>query len=309
MNLDIHSAVVTAYIVLGLAAIALFWTGIRAIRAGRKTPFYRFRAQRIGGGWRSVIIALLLGGLAFGLMSKGETTAYRYFPPSPTLSRTPTITLTPTISMTPSITLTPTITLTPAISNTPTALPTPFIPPEVATLFLSVVTPFSGAVISPLEFSQFMNNARAVNPGTLFNNPVGHLYAAFSYDQMTPGVQWTSIWYRGVEIVYFETKPWDGTTGGYGFTDWNPEPFKWIAGVYRVAIFVGMEFKISGEFTVNGDPPTPVPTASPTLTPVPTGTPTPSPTRTPSRTPTVTRTPTASRTPRPTDTRRPTPTE
>lgn len=299
MNLDIHSAVVTTYIILALGAIALLWTGLRSIFSGRKTPFYRIRAQRMAGGWRAVTIAIIMGGLSFCLMSKGETTVYHYFPPSPTLSRTPTITLTPTISLTPSLTLTPTITLTPAISDTPTPLPSPFIPPDVATLFESVVTPFSGAVISPLEFSQKITNAQAIDPVVLFYNPVGHLYATFTYDQMIPGVQWTAIWYRQGIIVYYETKPWDGTTGGYGFSDWNPAPSDWLPGDYQVAIFVGLEFKISGEFTVTGDPPTAVPTAIPTSTLLPTKTLIP---------PTASNTPTSTRTPRPTDTRWPTPT-
>jgi type VI secretion system secreted protein VgrG len=272
----------------------MLWTGIRAIRSGWKVPFYRIRHQRMAGGWRMVFIALLLSVAAFGLMQKGESVAYRYFPPSPTISQTPTITLTPTISLTPTITFTPTITLTPAISDTPTPL---FVPAEIATSFKSIVTPNAEAVISPLEFSQFTANAQAVNPATLFYNPISHMYAVFTYDKMIPGVQWTAVWFRDGTQVYYETKPWDGTTGGYGFTDWNPAPAEWLPGTYTVAIFVGMDFKVAGHFTVRGDPPTPIPTATQTPTP------------TASKTPTITITPTITRTPRPTDTRWPTPTK
>jgi type VI secretion system secreted protein VgrG len=114
------------------------------------------------------------------------------------------------------------------------------------------------------------------------------MYGAFSYDGMAPGVQWTAIWLRESQLVHFETKPWDGTTGGYGFTDWNPPAHEWLPGIYQVQIFAGLDWKVVGEFTVEG----PAATASPTLTRTPTTRPTA--TRTPSPTPTV-----------PTSTRRP----
>lgn len=309
MDLDIRSAVITAYVLLALGALFLLCTGIQTIKRGQKVPFYRIRSQRVATGWRSISIGIILGFFSILLFSRGETTAYRYFPPSPTISRTPTITFTPTITLIPSITLTPTITLTPVISDTPTDLPTPFIPDEIATNFISKVTPFTGAIISPLEFSQQIVDGRAFNPATLIYNPVGHLYAVFSYDQMVPNVQYTAIWYRGIDIVHYESYPWDGSTGGFYFTDWDPDPSAWIPGDYRVAIFVGMEFKVSGEFTVLGNAPTAVPTASATITPSATQTLWPSYTPTPSYTSSPTRTPTSTRTPRPTDTRWPTPTK
>jgi hypothetical protein len=120
---------------------------------------------------------------------------------------------------------------------------------------------------------------------------VGHLYAVFSYDQMIPGVQWTAIWYRDDLIVHHETKPWDGGTGGYGFTDWYPEPDKWIPGNYRVAIFVGMEFKIAGQFSIYGDAPAGMPTPMPSTTPLVSSTLPPSSTSGSTITPSVTQTP------------------
>ncbi len=291
MNLDIHAAAVTIYLLAAIGAAILLWSGIRAIRSGYQIRFYRVRHQRVTGGWWLVFLAAVLGLLAFLVFRFGEPVAYRYFPPSPTITLSPTITVTPTISLTPSITLTPTITLTPAITDTPTPV---FVPPEIATQFNSAITPNPEAAISTLSFSQAMENSQAVNPVTLFYNPVGHLYAVFTYDKMIPGVQWTALWFREGVLVNYETKPWDGTTGGYGYTDWNPAPDQWIPGEYQVAIFVGTDLKSVGEFTVQGD----LPTA--TSTPVPTATPT----RT--LTPTVTLTPTITRTPIPTDTRWPT---
>jgi len=67
---------------------------------------------------------------------------------------------------------------------------------------------------------------------------------------MTPAAQWSALWYFGNELVYYETSPWDGGTGGIGYTDWNPEPFMWRVGEYEVQIFVGTSWKTSGRFTV-----------------------------------------------------------
>ncbi|MDP3185938.1 MAG: hypothetical protein Q8M58_11740, partial [Anaerolineales bacterium] len=142
-------------------------------------------------------------------------------------------------------------------------------------------------------------------PSTVFQNPVRHMYAAFTYDQMVPGAQWTALWYRDGKLVHFETKPWDGAVGGYGFTDWNPPPVEWLPGTYVVQIFVGVDWKVVGQFIVQGEPSTSTPTLTPSLSPTPTLTRTPSRTPTPSKTPTATWTPIPSRTPRPTDTRWP----
>lgn len=182
MKLDIHPAVVTLVILTVLGALAGLWGGVRAIRSARRGPFFRIRRQRVSGGWRLVFLSLALAVLAVVLALFGEPVAYRYFPPSPTLTKTPTITLTFTISLTPTITETPTITLTPAESYTPTITPTPFIPPEVMAQFTSSVTPDPKAVFSPLVFSRSISNYQAVNPATVFQNPINRIYATFSFD-------------------------------------------------------------------------------------------------------------------------------
>jgi len=120
------------------------------------------------------------------------------------------------------------------------------------------------------------------------------MYALFSYDQMADGSQWTALWYREDELVHYETIPWNGGSGGLGYTDWQPEPYEWLPGTYEVQIFVGTIWKVSGQFTVEGNPPTPIPSKTPT------------PTNTPTRTKTPTRTPWPTATPIPTNTPRPT---
>ncbi|MBI2757304.1 MAG: hypothetical protein HYX49_01345 [Chloroflexi bacterium] len=297
--MDIRSGIIATIILLALFAVFSFWRGMRTLQSARKMTFYRLRRQREAGGWRLLGLAIILVALAIWLPLFGEPIAYDYFPPSPTPSLTPTVTIVPTITLSPTITLTPTITDTPAVTDTPTITPTPFLPLAMQALFQSSVTPNPGAIFSPLLFSTKLNNSQAVDPTTVFQNPVGHMYAAFSYDQMSPGAQWTALWIRNGEIVHYETKPWDGATGGFGFTDWNPTSDQWLAGKYEVQVFVGLEWKVVGRFLVQGDPPTAVPTITPTATA------TPSRTRTPTLTVTSSSTPTSSKTPLPTKTSAP----
>ncbi len=303
--MDIHSGVIAIIIMATLIAIFSLWRGIRTLQSARKMTFYRLRRQREASGWRLFGLAVVLIGLAFWLPLFGEPIAYSYFPPSPTPSLTPTITIVPSITLSPTITLTPTITDTPAVTNTPTITPTPFIPLAILAIFQSSVTPNPNATFSPLVFSTALNNYQAANPQTVFQNPVGHMYAVYSYDQMSPGAQWTALWIRDGEIVHYETKPWDGGTGGWGNADWNPNPSQWLPGVYELQIFVGQQLEAVGRFLVQGIPPTDVPTLTPTQTKIPTLTQTPTLTLTPSKTPSPSFTPTPSKTPVPSATPKP----
>ena len=91
--------------------------------------------------------------------------------------------------------------------------------------------------------------------------------AVFTYDQMIPGSQWTALWYRDGQLVHYETIPWDGEVGGYGFSEWEAPAEEFSPGTYEVQIFVGLEWKVVGQFLLQGDAPTPLPTATPTPTP------------------------------------------
>jgi hypothetical protein len=300
MRLDIHAAVVTTIVLVILGAFASLWAGIRTIRAGRRISFFRIRTQRVSLGWRMVFLAFCLAAFAYAISRYGEPVAFRYFPPSQTFTRTPTISQTPTISLTPSITETPTITPTPAISYTPTPSYTPFLPQQILVQFNSTVTPNPDSVFSHLLFSPHIQSYQAVNPATVFQNPVGRMFASFSYDKMVNGSQWTVLWYRDGTLVHAETGPWSGGSGGYGYTGWSPSPDQWLPGIYQVQIFVGMEWKSIGQFLVQGEPATLTPTRTATFTL------TPSITLTPSLTYTLPLTPRPTWTPLPSDTRWPT---
>ena len=280
--------------------------------------YFRKRRDLIVQGWRLLFAALLLVGLAFFLNGYAEPAIYQFYKPSATQVPTATVTLTPSITQTPTITLTPSITLPPLESYTPTITSTPVVPAEIETQFVGLVTPDPNSVFSPMQFARNVDPSfQPINPDSTFENPIQHLYGIFSFDKMMDGSQWTALWYRDGQIVYYETKPWDGGTGGYGFTDWAPDPSAWLPGNYEVQIFNGLDWKISGQFTVTGVPPSPVPTATntftpsttpsitPSRTPVPTKTLRPTSTPVPTRTSTNTRTP--SKTPVPSSTRTPSP--
>lgn len=266
MGLDIHTAIQTAFVIAILALLFSLWLGIRSIRGARDLKFFRMRRDRMVRGWRLVFFSFTMVLLSFFLRGYAEPVIYHFYPPTATLTMTPTASLTPTITQSPTITLTPTITPTPSVTDTPTVTPTPHVPLAVEAQFASTVTPNPAAIFSPLVFAQSLNKEyQPVNPNTTFKNPVGHLYAVFSYDKMVVGTQWTAIWYRNGELVYFETKPWDGAVGGFGYTDWNPQPSEWLPGNYEVQIFVGVDWKLSGTFTVEGEAPTAIATKTPGL--------------------------------------------
>lgn len=273
-NLDIHAAVITAF---GLAVIGAFFAiilGINSIRAGARLQFFRKRRDRMVRGWRLLLIGGGLVFTAFILNRYAEPAVYKVYPP------TPTITLTPTITTTPTITLTVTVSVTPTVTKTPSVTDTPGLPVSVLTGFQSTITPAPDAVFSPLKFAQKLDDKNLpVDPATTFTLPVGHLYGSFSFDKMRDGAQFSALWYRDTELVYFESFPWKGGTGGYGYTDWNPKPEEWKPGNYHVEIFVGTDWKVTGSFTVSG--------GSPTVSPTPTVT-----GKAPAVTPTVKRSPT-----------------
>lgn len=328
MNFDVQTFVITAVVLAGIGFLLALFSGIRSIQSGLKLDFYRKRRDLIVRGWRLIFFSVGLVGLAFLMNRFAEPMIYTVYPPSPTVTQTATITLTPTITLTSTITLTPTITETPSVTNTPS------IPTEVFGQFSATTQPNPNSVFSDVVFALEIDNNLPVDPAAEFANPIQTMYGTFSYDQMTTGSQWSAVWYRlgdTPEIVCVETMPWDGSTGGYGYTECATPKGGWLAGEYETQIFVGPDWKSSGRFNVTGTPPTPLPTVTPTRTtgPSPTATPRPPtatslptwtlpPTLTPSRTPTryptwtplptgtATRTPLPTRTFTPTFTRRPT---
>jgi type VI secretion system secreted protein VgrG len=320
MDLDIQSGIRTALLFSIIGCILAVFIGIRSLQAGKKLVYFRKRQELISYGWRLLIIACLLGFLAYFLARFGEPAVYTFFKPSPT------ITLTPTMTITPTITLTQTQSPTPSITPTSEFPPTPQLPNEILGKFSALITPNPNAAFSRPLFSKTIDsNNQPVDPATEFSNPIGALFGSFSYDKMLAGSQWSSIWLRTQDnaVICFETYPWIGSTGGYGFTECVPSSDQWWPGYYEVQIFLGSTWMVRSGFSVIGEPPTPtftlIPSRTSTLKHTTTSTRTPLPSKTPPFTPTFSLTPgppspltsspttTPTRTPPLTDTRWPSP--
>ncbi len=251
-DLSVDQTIGLAVGVLTLTMLGLIWLGYRRVRAAQQLPYFTLRHRRVREGWRLILLGFGLG--IFGLCSRlfGAQAVQVLVTPTPSLTPTASETPTATVTLTPSITPTPTITLTPSITATPSATSTPEIPDALMVLFRETITPRPEAVFSPLEFSQRLDRLnRAIGPGEAFENPVPMLFGAFTYDALDDGIRWTALWYFGPEIVCSETKPWDGGTGGYGFTECAPlggfQP-----GEYEVRMFLGETWEVSGRFLIVG---------------------------------------------------------
>lgn len=295
MNLDIETAVRTIFVLLLIGSAFIFILAWRRYREAQRILFFIKKQKIVRSVWGLFFTGLLIVVFAFAFNHFSEPIAYLYFPPSPTATLTPTQTMIPTITGTPTITMTPTITFTPLFT------PTPFLPAAIRSGFTSSKTPNPDAVFSMMKFSRKLGiNLMPIEPQETFSNPIITLYGTFTYDRMIRGSQWTALWFRDGELIYFESLPWNGESGGYGFTETNLSPEEWLPGRYEVQIFVGETWKISGNFEVIGEPftPTPTPTVTPTQTPTNTPTSTLIPTRTLS--PTSTATPTKTKTLTPT---------
>jgi len=319
MNLDIQTTVTVIFLLLLLAAGGILFSAVRAFREARRLRFFLKRREILSRAWRLLFFAVLVTGGAIIFNLFAEPVTYQVFEPSPTITPTATITVTPTITITPTITQTPT--MTPTLEFTLT----PIMPAPISDGFTSDVTPNPDARFSPLLFARRLNGDRQpVDPSDRFDQPNTTLYGAFSYENMIPGSQWTALWFREGELISYESIPWDGASGGYGFTDLTLPAEEWLPGFYEVQIFAGETWKSSGTFEVFGEPPEPtitstvtstftptntqIPTESPvptetqapTATVLPTGTPVPTETSAPTATPLPTQTPTETPVPEPT---------
>jgi len=305
MNLDVKTGVQTAFFLAIIGLILSFLLGLRSIESGRKLTFFKKRRDLMSRGWRLLAGSLIFLGLSYFLYGYAEPTVYIFFKPSPTITITPTITLTPTITQSPTITLTPSITPTSEFS------PTPQLPINIIREFKAKVTPNPDSVFSSIVFTKQIDNEKLpIKPALEFANPVIKLYGTFSYDKMLVGSQWTALWLRleNHEVICYETKPWDGSTGGYGVTECQPSSDKWLPGRYEVQIYIGENWVVQTGFLITGQPIKPTITRTQTRTVTNTYTITPSrtittsKTITPSKTITLTPTPSQTSTPRPTNT-------
>jgi type VI secretion system secreted protein VgrG len=270
MGLGREMTIDQSVLTIGVIAVAGFLLalliGASQISSARRLPYFILRRERAVVGWRWILVAVVLG--VFGLLSLtiGRRVVYVFIPPTPSLTPTATVTATPTISPTPTISATPTITGTPTITATPTITPTPQLPDEIRVLVVESVTPNPEAVFSPIVVAPRLDQSnRPLGGAEDFTNPVPGLFGAFTYNNLTDGIRWTAIWLLEDAVICVETQIWDGGTGGYGYTECDPE--RWEPGEYEIQMFIAEQWKISTRLNVLGDPPTATPSPSATSAP------------------------------------------
>jgi len=261
--MTIDQAVQWVWVVLLVLGPLAAWLGWRRAASAGRLRFYLLRRQRAVGGWRMILLGGLLVLGAFAVWRFGRSAGYAIFRPTPSITPTATRTVTPTASRAPTITVTPGISLTPSITPTPTATVTPQLPERLLLFFQETVTPEADVVFSPILVTERLTPGNlAIDPKVEFSGPPRTLYGAFSYDHLQNGVRWTALWYYAGEVVCYESKPWDGGTGGYGYTECTP-PQGWQVGEYEVQMFAGLQWKVSTRFRVLSLRPTATPTPTP----------------------------------------------
>jgi hypothetical protein len=238
---------------IALALLAVFvislLIGILHFRSARRLPYFLLRKEQMTRGWRLILLGLIMGFSGGITLLVGRDIAYVIVPPTASITPRPTITGTPTITLTPTITNTPLATSTPTTTATSTQTPTPKLPAEIQVLLRESQTPRPDAVFSPLLVSRRLDQQRqAVNPQEVFREPLNRLYGAFTYNNLQDGVRWTAVWRYGTQVICIETLPWDGGTGGYGYTECELEV--WPPGEYEIQIFYGEEWMVSTRFEV-----------------------------------------------------------
>jgi hypothetical protein len=244
--MTIDSSLQSLVLLLAACMLALVWAGWRMVRGSGGLRFYSLRRQRAASGWRLMVGGIVAGLLAVLLRTYGRPVAYMIVPPTPSVTPTRTETLTPTI------TRTPTITSTPEATATATKTPTPSLPEPVLVTFHETITPGTLAALSPISIATRLDGFnRPLDAREEFTQVPHRLFGAFTYDGLQDGVRWTAIWRRGESIVCLESKPWDGGTGGYGYTECAPEA-GWVPGEYEVQMFLGEVWWVSARFTVLG---------------------------------------------------------
>jgi hypothetical protein len=258
-----------SWLIATLATVALLcaWLGWRRMASASDLRYYSMRRARSRHGWAFLLSGISSGLLAAFLLVFGRPLAFRILPPTPSITPTPSRTLTPTTTTTPTITQTLAATYTPTATIPPTATATPSIPEALRVLFRETITPGPDAAFSPLQVSRRLGeNNQPLDPESSLRDPPARLYAAFTYNNLQDGVRWTALWLRdGLVICPPDTKPWDGGTGGYGYTECEPVN-GWLAGNYEIQMFWGETWMVSTRFVIEEPNATVTP---PALTPAP----------------------------------------
>jgi hypothetical protein len=263
-NLSPEAAVRWILVALAIGVALSLLAALASWREVGRLPFYVLRRGATTRAVRYAVISgvlALLGALVwlFGPQALGVGVAEIAAPTAtPTASLTPTPSLSPTITLifTASATLgPPTPTFTP--SRTPTETGTPRLPAAIVTPIGSpTVTPPPNAVVGPVSITPIFDYP-ARRASEYFDPTAKTLYAVFEYNNFARGMQWSAVWYRDAAPIFIETLPWDGETGGWGFSELALDP--WPLGTYEVHIFAGDRWLRATTFFIVAELPTNTP--------------------------------------------------
>lgn len=252
--------VIAAALLAAALSYLVFRAAARSMQNARRYPAYAMQRRYKTAALRQFIAAGLLFLFALFIPAYGTPVVYFFSPPSPTPSPSPTAAPL-VVAIPPTETSLPAETTTPLPPGAPTATVTPFIPVAIEAMFKGLVTPNPEAVFTEIQFSTKFDGVNPIDPQKSFRPPIQTIYGGFDYNNLIPETQWTALWYRDGNLVCYETKPWDGGTGGIGGYTECANPFGgWQPGNYEVQIFMGYELKKIGRFVVL---PNPTPTAKP----------------------------------------------
>lgn len=105
--------------------------------------------------------------------------------------------------------------------------------------------------LGSLAFSTQLNSEYvAVEPDNLFAEGAYTLYATFSYEAMTNGMEWAWVWRRDGEVVGGGNELWNYGEEGPGYIYYNPEE-GFQRGQYSLEVWVNGELMSHSDVTIN----------------------------------------------------------
>jgi S1-C subfamily serine protease len=109
------------------------------------------------------------------------------------------------------------------------------------------------ARFSSIEFGTDLSaSGRPKAPGILFPAGSTEIYAAFQYENITPGVEWSTIWYRDGRMLSDDTADWYADEEG---TTWVllEDPRGLDEGIYRLELYLEGRLAATGDFWIAGE--------------------------------------------------------
>lgn len=105
--------------------------------------------------------------------------------------------------------------------------------------------------LGSLAFStQLGSDYEAIDPGNIFAEGAYTLYATFSYEAMSNGMEWAWVWRRDGEVVGGGNELWKYGEEGPGYIFYNPEE-GFQRGQYSLEVWVNGELMSHSNITIN----------------------------------------------------------